>query len=320
MKKKLLPFAITASCVLFAIWTSVAAQQPENSAQQAKATKEDLKRANDQRKESERVAKAKAKEDAKRSKQADKDRLERPTQITINAGAERVRALFVARIASDGNTIEEATDYKIVFSKRMTGMRGAFTQALLGNAYSETPKYTATAVLAEIEKGKTLITISDIAITVRMPFGNVNRIDYTKDRKTRGDADSMLLRLKQSVESQEQTPVNQGLTSAYSSPTQSPTASVVLSSEGYNQAGVGLFAQKKYGEAETAFREAVRLDTYNAAFHFNLGTALNAQNKFVEAEKEIELASRLAPNEENYKKSLDVARLNKTSQPPIKNN
>ncbi|MGI8786804.1 MAG: tetratricopeptide repeat protein [Pyrinomonadaceae bacterium] len=93
-----------------------------------------------------------------------------------------------------------------------------------------------------------------------------------------------------------------------------------LNAEGYNQNGVGLFQQNKYAEAETAFREAVRLEPYNAAYHHNLGTALNAQSKLDEAEKEIELATRLSPNEETYKKGLEVVRANKNSRIMIRSN
>ena len=300
--------------------TFVSAQQPTNDSQQSNPSKEEIKRAEQQRKDSERQAKTKAKEDEQRKKRVEKERLERPAQTTINANAERVRTLLVARVASNGATIEEASDYKVVFSKRITGLKGAFTQALIGNAYSEEPKYTATVVLAEIEKGKTLVTFSDVAISVRMAFGNVNRVDYTKDKKTRVEVDSILEQLKQAAESQEQESLKQTVTETQTVATKEQSAPITLSAEGYNQAGVGLFSQKKFSESETAFREAVRLDAYNAAYHFNLGTSLNAQNKFDEAEKEIELATRLAPSEENYKKSLEVVRSNKSSRTIIKSN
>lgn len=308
---------IAAFCLCFFIQSISFAQNNEANPSNKTEVKQDEKA----KKDAERLAKEKAKfeekqkaqaakDEKRRQKQAEKERLERPAQITINASAERVRSSIVARAASNGSIIEEATDYKIVFSKRITGMKGAFTQALLGNAYSEEPKYVATMILAEIEKGKTLVTMSDVAITVRMALGNVNRVDYTKDKKVRAEADAMLQQLKQFAESQEQEAAKKNEVVSQSTPTQQP-AQTVLSAEGYNQAGVGLFGQKKYSEAEIAFREAVRLDPYNAAFHYNLGTSLNAQNKFDEAEKEIELACRLAPNEEMYKRSLEAVRANK---------
>lgn len=94
----------------------------------------------------------------------------------------------------------------------------------------------------------------------------------------------------------------------------------LVNAEDYNQRGVELFQQNKHSEAEAAFREAVRLEPYKAAYHHNLGTALNAQSKLDEAEKEVELATRLAPNEEIYKKGLEVIRANKNSRTIVKSN
>jgi len=88
-------------------------------------------------------------------------------------------------------------------------------------------------------------------------------------------------------------------------------ATSVVTPEGYNDAGRALYAQNKFAEAETAFREAVKLDPHNALYHHNLGTALNAQQKYVEAEKEVELAVGLAPNEQTYRKNLETIRTNR---------
>lgn len=97
-------------------------------------------------------------------------------------------------------------------------------------------------------------------------------------------------------------------------------AKPLVNAEDYNQKGVELFQQNKHAEAEVAFREAVRLEPYKAAYHHNLGTALNAQSKLDEAETEVELATRLAPNEEIYKKGLEVIRANKSSRTIVKSN
>lgn len=85
------------------------------------------------------------------------------------------------------------------------------------------------------------------------------------------------------------------------------------SAEKYNLDGVEAFKQQKFAAAEAAFREAVKLDPYNAAFHHNLGSSLNSQGKFQEAEKEIELAMRLEPAEAVYKQSLDAVKANRPS-------
>jgi len=51
----------------------------------------------------------------------------------------------------------------------------------------------------------------------------------------------------------------------------------------YNK-GSALAEQKKWAEAEAAYREAVRLDPTNALYHFYLGNALGHQGKWQEAE------------------------------------
>ena len=262
-------------------------------------TKEEIK----QNKEAEKAQK-------KRQKQEEKEKLQRPPQIIINAKPERIREMFVGNAASQGSMIEEATDNRIVVTKRIGGWRGTLTQALVGNAYSDEPKYRIIMFLAEVEKGKTLVTISEASVVVRMALGNENKANYINDKKSRPNLDGILKNLKEQVESQEQKITAQEKTETN---TQNLTQSI-LSADGYNFAGVELFKQNKLSEAETAFREAVRLDAYNAAYHHNLGSVYNAQGKFEDAEKEIELATRLAPNEETFKKSLEIVRANKPKQ------
>ena len=72
-----------------------------------------------------------------------------------------------------------------------------------------------------------------------------------------------------------------------------------------------LYSVNKFTQAEAAFREAVRVDPYNALYHHNLGTAINALQRYEEAEREIDLAVRLAPNVEAYKKTLETVRSNR---------
>lgn len=93
----------------------------------------------------------------------------------------------------------------------------------------------------------------------------------------------------------------------------SPLAPVssVISADGYNVAGLQHFQKQNLGDAEAAFRESIRLDPYNAIYHYNLGCTLNGQRKFDEAEKEMELATRLEPTNDTFRKSLETVRANK---------
>jgi len=85
----------------------------------------------------------------------------------------------------------------------------------------------------------------------------------------------------------------------------------MVSADDYNQEGMRLYSLNKLGQAERAFREAVKIDAKNALYHHNLGTAINAQLRYDEAEKEMELAVRLAPDVEEYRKSLEIVRANR---------
>lgn len=89
------------------------------------------------------------------------------------------------------------------------------------------------------------------------------------------------------------------------------TRAPMPSADDYNQEGMKLYSLNKFAQAERAFREAVKIDAYNALYHHNLGTAINAQQRYEEAEREIDLAVRLAPNVEAYRKSLETVRSNR---------
>lgn len=285
--------------------TSAPAATPQQQTQ-------DPKLAERARKEREKQEREAARERERAAKAAEKERMNRPAQITVNASAERVRALIVSRAASQGATIEEASEYRIVLSRRVGGVRGVLTQALIGNAYSDEPKYQASFVVVETEPGKTLVTV-DAAVVVRMALGKVNRVDLNKNKEVRADIDRVLEGLKAQAETQ-QPAAAQAATAPSVAPTQTAATALtkpVLSADGYNQAGMALFGQQKLSEAEAAFREAVRLEPESALYHHNLGTVLNAQQNYGEAEKEITEAARLDPNNAVFKQNLEIVRANR---------
>ena len=60
-----------------------------------------------------------------------------------------------------------------------------------------------------------------------------------------------------------------------------------------NERGVSLAQQRKYAEAEAAFREALQADIGYPAAHNNLGLTLLHQGRLYEAAMEFQLASKL---------------------------
>jgi len=83
------------------------------------------------------------------------------------------------------------------------------------------------------------------------------------------------------------------------------------SGRNYNEGGYYKFGRKEYSGAESSYRAAIAAEPNNAIYHSNLAATLNAQKKFDEAEKEMELASRLSPDDPNHKKNLNIIRSNK---------
>jgi tetratricopeptide (TPR) repeat protein len=63
---------------------------------------------------------------------------------------------------------------------------------------------------------------------------------------------------------------------------------------------IALSAQQKNAEAEAAHREAARLEPEKALWHFNLGVVLSRQGKNAEAEAELREAVRLDPKNVQY--------------------
>lgn len=81
-----------------------------------------------------------------------------------------------------------------------------------------------------------------------------------------------------------------------------------------NSKGLALFEQKKFAEAEAAYRQAVALDPKNALYHDNLGRALYSQKKYAEAEAECRQALALDPNSPDYNNDLGKALMDQDKQ------
>jgi len=71
--------------------------------------------------------------------------------------------------------------------------------------------------------------------------------------------------------------------------------------------GLALFRLRQYGDAEKAFREAIRVGPNQPRAHNSLGHLLNTQKRYAESEPVLREAVRLAPNEAMYFDDLGVA-------------
>ncbi len=74
------------------------------------------------------------------------------------------------------------------------------------------------------------------------------------------------------------------------------------------QNGWTLFRQKKYAEAETAFRHGLELNPKHLALLYNLGSSLNNQRKYVEAEAAFRQGLEIAPEHPDILNGLGYLR------------
>ena len=68
----------------------------------------------------------------------------------------------------------------------------------------------------------------------------------------------------------------------------------------YQALGVCVYMQGRSSEAASAYREALKLKPNNAITHYNLGQALKAQQLYAEAESEFREAIRLNPSDPDF--------------------
>ena len=70
---------------------------------------------------------------------------------------------------------------------------------------------------------------------------------------------------------------------------------------------MGLYGEGKYDEATAAWRQGLEKFPESAQLHYGLGTMLAVRRDFAGAEKHLETAVRLAPQEPKFRKELALA-------------
>lgn len=75
----------------------------------------------------------------------------------------------------------------------------------------------------------------------------------------------------------------------------------------HNSEGVAALNKGKMAEAESHFREALKLDPKSPETHFNLGLTLHGEGKHAEAKDEFDVAKKLAPNDKRITESKLLA-------------
>ncbi len=72
----------------------------------------------------------------------------------------------------------------------------------------------------------------------------------------------------------------------------------------YGKLGIALYQQRKYKEAEAEYKKATKLDPHSADLFFNLGLALYQRQKYADAETEFRRALKINPNEAAFHSNL----------------
>jgi hypothetical protein len=175
-----------------------------------------------QAKEAEKQQKAESKRLVAEQKQQAKIEQNTPPHETIHGNLATVKASIIRDMTSAGYGIESDTEHQIVFTKQVTGFRGAMTQALMGNSYSDPPfekdYFTFSESSGVVSVGATG------EISVRMPLGNVNRTSLTTNKNWKPGVQSLLTSVKWSTERSEST--SSQLAAAVAVHQQPPTLSV----------------------------------------------------------------------------------------------
>jgi hypothetical protein len=126
----------------------------------------------------------------KESKQAEKERLKRPAEVTIKAPASKIRPIFLAEYARHGWQLEKETQSSLTFTTR-----GGVGAAL---AYGRGAKLEDIVTLIENDSS-TLVMIDCGALAPR-PGGHWERFNINSDKKGRKLTEALLQRVKEQAE------------------------------------------------------------------------------------------------------------------------
>ena len=136
------------------------------------------------------------KELSKSEKEAEKERLKRPAQVTINAPMKKVRSLLITERVKMGWRLDGETESSVTLSRRSTfqvqlsaRMGGGATEARSVDVY----------VLADTDDGT--LVVADLTVTYQGRRGNNARMDYNRNKDFRRETEAFLGNVKKLAES-----------------------------------------------------------------------------------------------------------------------
>lgn len=139
--------------------------------------------------------------DKKQTKQIEKERLERPASIQINAPKDKVIPLLVQGLIEHNFAVESDSAYRVVASRPLNGRKERMSAAMhVSTVNGGTPRMYVTATINEVSGITTVILSSAIAADATL--GKSSGASFDKNKKIRQENDEFLERLKIRAESQ----------------------------------------------------------------------------------------------------------------------
>jgi hypothetical protein len=99
-------------------------------------------------------------------------------EITINAGADRIRTILIRELTREGYSLEKENEYQLVFGKEMGGLSG-----LLVGRDGQNPRKFITYVLTKEDNGTLVSARASIMYPNKNGQGNSRNVDSKKVKK-----------------------------------------------------------------------------------------------------------------------------------------
>jgi hypothetical protein len=125
----------------------------------------------------------------KESKQAEKERLKRPAEVTISAPLAKVRSLLLIEYARAGWQTDKDGESVLVFSTSDMQTRMGYNAA----ARREDR-------LTLVENGSGVLVVADLSVAAPRFGGAVQRFNWNQDKKQRRRIDGLFARVKEQAE------------------------------------------------------------------------------------------------------------------------
>lgn len=105
-------------------------------------------------------------------------------EVTVNsADRSAVKGALISVLMTNGYSIDQDSDFTLLVSKEMTDGKAMMYQAMLGNAYSSTPRVSIQISMATVS-GQTRV-MANAQVRMKNAYGKEDVQDFTKQNGPR---------------------------------------------------------------------------------------------------------------------------------------